>query len=142
MSEFYNPTRPSHFINGALVRKRRVYAPHGLRPARRVGGTMGMNQGPAYFTRSRSSPVRRPRSYSRSPSFPGFLKEEDPTQNHHPGHLLGVLVLGPALDQDLLLTPKVDQDPPPMVDPSQGMKPTFLYGRDSLHKSLGIRKIF
>ena len=29
---------------------------------------MGMNQDPAYFTRSRSSPVRRPRSYSRSPS--------------------------------------------------------------------------
>ena len=27
---------------------------------------MGLNQGPAYFTRSRSSPVRRPRSYSRS----------------------------------------------------------------------------
>ena len=68
MSEFYNPTRPSHFINGALVRKRRVYAPHELRPARRVGGTMGMNQGPAYLTRSRSSSTKRPRSYSRSAS--------------------------------------------------------------------------
>ena len=72
MAEFYNPTHPSHFINGSLVRKRRVYSPHELRPARRVGGTMGLNQGPAYFTRSRSSPVRRPRfysrSYSRSPS--------------------------------------------------------------------------
>ena len=66
MAEFYNPTHPSHFINGSLVRKRRVYSPHELRPARRVGGTMGLNQGPAYFTRSRSSPVRRPRSYSRS----------------------------------------------------------------------------
>ena len=43
-------------------------SPHELRPVRRVGGTMGMNQVPAYFTRSRSSPVRRPRSYSRSPS--------------------------------------------------------------------------
>ena len=42
--------------------------PHELRPARRVGRTMGMKQGPAYITRSRSSPVRRPRSYSRSPS--------------------------------------------------------------------------
>ena len=68
MTEFHNPTWPSHFINGALVKKRRVYAPHELRPARRVGGTMDMNQGPAYFTRSRSSPVRRPSSYSRSPS--------------------------------------------------------------------------
>ena len=68
MTEFYNPTQPSHFINGSLVRKRRVFAPHELRPARRVGGTMGMNQGTAYFTRSRSSSVRRPRSYCRSPS--------------------------------------------------------------------------
>ena len=66
MAEFYNPTHPSHFTNGSLVRKRRVYSPHELRPARRVGGTMNINQGPAYFTRSRSSPVRRPRSYSRS----------------------------------------------------------------------------
>ena len=68
MTEFYNPTQPSHFINGALVRKRRVYASHELRTAGRVGGTMGMNQSPVYFTRSRSSPVMRPRSYSRSPS--------------------------------------------------------------------------
>ena len=66
MAEFYNPTHPSHFINGSLVRKRRVYSSHELQPARRVGGTMGLNQGPAYFTRSRSSPVRRSRSYSRS----------------------------------------------------------------------------
>ena len=68
MTEFYNPTHPSNFRNGSLVRKRRVYFPHELRPARTVGGTMGLNQGPAYFTRSRSSPVRRPRSYYRSPS--------------------------------------------------------------------------
>ena len=68
MTEFYKPTCPSHFINESLVRKRRVCAPHELRPARRVGRTMGMNQGPAYITRSRSSPVRRLRSYSRSPS--------------------------------------------------------------------------
>ena len=68
MTEFYNPTWPSHFINGALVKKRRIYTPNELRPARGVGGTMGINQDPAYFTRSRSSPVRRPRSYSRSPS--------------------------------------------------------------------------
>ena len=47
------------------LEKRRVYAPLELRPTRRVGETMGMSQGPAYFTRSRSSPVR---TYSRSPS--------------------------------------------------------------------------
>ena len=68
MSEFYNPTWSSHFINGSLIRKRRVYVPHELRQARTVGGPSGLNKGPAYFTRSRSSPVRRPRSHSRSPS--------------------------------------------------------------------------
>ena len=70
------------------------------------------------------------------------MKEEDHTQDHPLGHLSGVLVLGPALDQDLLLIPEVDLDPPPIIDPPQGIKPTSLYGRDSLHKSLGIRKIF
>ena len=84
---------------------------------------MDVNQGPAYFTRSRPSPVSRPRSYSRSPVK--LLKEEGPTQNHHLGHLLGALVLGHALDQDLLLTPEVDLDLPPIVDPPTGMKPTF-----------------
>ena len=110
MSEFYNPTRPSHFINGALVRKEYMPSPHELRPARRVGGTIGMNQGAAYFTRSRSSPVRRPRSYSRSPAK--LLRGGDLIQNHHLGHLLGVLVICLALDQDLLLTPEVDLDLP------------------------------
>ena len=66
MSDFYNPTRPSYFRNGSLIRKRRVYSPHELRSARPVGRAMGLNQGPAYFTRDRSSPNRRPRSYSRS----------------------------------------------------------------------------
>ena len=93
--------------------------PHELRPARRVGGTMDMNQGPAYFTRSRSSPVRRPRSYSRSPS-------ETPGRRRS-GHLLDVLVLDHALDQDLLLIPEVGLDLHPIVDPPQGMKPIFLH---------------
>ena len=66
MEEFYNPTHPSHFRNGSLIRKRRVYSPNELRSARTVGGSMGLNQGPAYFTRCGSSPNRRPRSHSRS----------------------------------------------------------------------------
>ena len=37
MSEFYNPTRPSHFRNGSLIRQRRVYSPHELRSARPAG---------------------------------------------------------------------------------------------------------
>ena len=140
LTEFYNPTLPSHFINGSLVIKRRVHAPHALKPARRIGGTMGMNQGPAYFTRSRPSPVRRPRSYSRFPSK--TPEREDLTQNNHPGHLLGVLVLGHAVDQDLPLIPEVDLDLPPIVDRPQDMKPIFLHGKDNLHMSLDIRKIF
>ena len=75
---------------------------------------MGLDQGPAYFTRSRSGPVRRPRSYSRSPAklqigqdhAPNLLLEgldptpdlildppakhlkgEDLVPNHHQGHL-------------------------------------------------------
>ena len=120
--------------------KRRVYALHELRPAKRVGGTMGMNQAPAYFTRSRSSPVRRLRSYSRSPSKTPERRRS--YSNHHLGHLLGVLVLGHALDQDLLLIPEVGLDLHPIADHPQGMKPIFLHGRGNLHKSLDIRKIF
>ena len=71
-----------------------------------------------------------------------LLKEGDPTQNHHLGHLLGVLVLGPALDQDLLLTPEVDLDLPPIVDRPQGMKPMCLHGIGNLQKFGDIRKIF
>ena len=140
MTEFYNPTWPSHFINGSLVRKRRVYAPHELRPTRRVGGTMGMNQGPAYFTRSRSSSVRRPRSYSRSPSK--TPEKGGHTQNHNLGHLLGVLVLDHTLGQDLFLILEVGLNLHPIADPPQGMKPIFLHGKGNLHKSLGIKETF
>ena len=68
-----------------------------------------------------------------------LLKEGGHTQNHHLGHLLGVLVLGHALDQDLLLIPEVGLDLHPIVDPPQDMKPIFLHGKGNLHKSLGIR---
>ena len=98
---------------------------------------MGMNQGPAYFTRSRSSPVRRPRSYSRSPSK---TPEGDHTSNHHLGHLLGLLVLDHVLDQDLLPTPEVGLDLHPTAGPLKGMKNIFQHGKGKLHKSRGIRK--
>ena len=140
MTEFNNPTHPSHFINGSLVRKRRVYAPHELRPARRVGGTMGNNQGPAYFTRTRSSPVRRPRAYLSPPVK--LLKGGCLIQSHHIGHLLGGLVLNLVLDQDLLLTPEVDLDLTPIADPPQGMKLLYLHGEDNLKKFLNIKRIF
>ena len=119
-----------------MVRKRRVYAPHELRPARRVGGTM-------VLPTSLEVDLVLLGGLDLIPDPPTkLLKEEDPTQNHHLGHLFGVLVLGHALDQDLLLILKVDLDLPPIVDPPQGMKPIFLQGKDNLHKSLDIRKIF
>ena len=101
---------------------------------------MGMNQGPAYFTRSRSSPVRRPRSYSRSPEK--LLKEEDHTPNHHLGHLLGVLVLDHVPDQGLLITSEVGLDLHPTADPPQGMKHIFQHEKGKFHKSWGIRNFF
>ena len=136
MTEFYNPTQPSHFINGSLVRKRRVYASHELSPARRVGGTMGMSQGPVYFTRIRSSPVRRPRSYSRSPSK---TPERRRSYSKSPsGSPVRCPSIRSTLDQDLLLIPEVGLDLHPIVDPPSGMKPIFLHGKGNLHKSLGI----
>ena len=99
-----------------------------------------MNQGPAYFARVDLVLLGGLDLIPDSPAK--LLKDEDPTQNHHPGHLLGVLVLGHVLDQDLPLIPEVDLDLPPIVDPPQGMKPKFLHGKDNLHKSLDIRKIF
>ena len=71
-----------------------------------------------------------------------LLKEGDHTQNHHLGHLLGVLVLDRGLDQDLLLIPEVGLDLYPIIDPPQGMRPIFLHGKGNLHKSLGIRETF
>ena len=128
------------FYKWGTGQEKESLCPHELRPARRVGGIMGMNQGPAYFTRSRSSPARRPRSYSRSPAK--LLKGGDHTPNHHLGHLLGVLVLDNVPDQDLLLTLEVGLDLHPTADPPQGMKHIFQHGKGKLHKSQGIRKTF
>ena len=134
MTKVYNPTQPSHFVNGSLVRKRRVYAPHELRPARRVGATMGMNQGPAYITRSRSSPVRRPRSYSRSPSkTPERRRSYSKSTSRSPVRFPSIRSCTRSRSASYT---------PPIVDPPQGMKPIFLHGKDNLHKPLDIRKIF
>ena len=140
MSKFYNPIQPSHVINGSLIRKRRVYAPHELRQARTVGGPSGLNQGPAYLTRSRSSPVRRPRSYSRSPSKTSERRRS--TQNHPPAHLLDAQILDLVPDPDLFLIPEVDLDLPHTVDLIQDQDTMSPHGKDKLPKFLDIRKIF
>ena len=56
-TEFYNPTRPSHLVGGALVRCRRSYFPTKIRSTQ----TIGLEQNPAYFS-------RRSQSVSRTPS--------------------------------------------------------------------------
>ena len=140
MTEFYNATWPSHFINGALVKKSRVYAPHQLRPARRVGGTMGMNQGPAYFTRSRSSPVRRPRSYSRSPSkTPERRRSYSKSPSRSPVRCPSIRSCTRSRSASYT---RVGLDLHPTADPPQGMKHIFHHGKGKLHKSQGIRKTF
>ena len=54
-TKFHNPTRPSHLVGGALVRRRRSYSPSEIRSIR----AMGPEQSPAYFS-------RRVRSLSRT----------------------------------------------------------------------------
>ena len=56
-TEFYNATRPSHLVGGALVRCHRSYSPTEIRSMQ----TIGLEQSPAYFS-------RRARSASRTPS--------------------------------------------------------------------------
>ena len=140
MSEFYNTTRPSHFINGALVRKRRVYVPHELKSARRVGGTMGMNQGPAYFTRSRSSPARRPRSYSRSPSK---TPERRRSYSKSPS---GSPVRCPSIrscTRSRSVSYTRSRSRSPSYSRSSTRHETYIPAwKRNLHKSLDIRKIF
>ena len=61
-TDYYNPTRPSHLVRGALVRHRRSYSSTEIRDLR----NRDMEQSPAYVTRRRARSVSR--SYSRSPS--------------------------------------------------------------------------
>ena len=135
MSEFYNPTWPSHFINGPLIRKRRVYASHELRQATTVGGPLGLNQSPAYFTRSRSSPVRRPRSHSRSPSkTPERRRSHSRLPTRSPIRCLDI--------RSCTRSRSASYTRSRSGSPSYCRSSPSLYGRDSLHKYLGIRKIF
>ena len=71
-----------------------------------------------------------------------LLEVGDHTPNHLLGHLLGVLVLDHAPDQDLLPTLEVDLDLHLTADPPQGIKHIFQHGKGRLHKSQGVRKTF
>ena len=48
-SRYYNPTRPSHLVGGALVRHQRSYSPKEIRSVQ----AMGLEQSTAYFTNKR-----------------------------------------------------------------------------------------
>ena len=64
-TNYYNPTRPSHLVDGALVRHQRSYPPTEIRPMR----TIGLEQSPAYFSGRVSLASRMPSrvsSYQRS----------------------------------------------------------------------------
>ena len=53
-TEYYNPTRPSHLVGGALVRHHRSYSPTKIRSM----WTIGLEQSPAYFSRRAHSVSR------------------------------------------------------------------------------------
>ena len=55
-TNYYNPTRPSHMVGGALVRRYRSYSPTEIRSMR----TIGLEQSPAYFLRGAHSASRMP----------------------------------------------------------------------------------
>ena len=64
-TNYYNPTRPSHLVGGALVRCQRSYFPTEIRSMR----TIGLEQSPAYFSRRVCLASRMPSrvsSHSRS----------------------------------------------------------------------------
>ena len=80
-TKFYNPTRPSHLVGGALVRPRRAYSPSEIRLVRAVG----LEQSPAYFSRRVRSMSRTPDredraiscSLPRSTSSPGSFRSRE-----------------------------------------------------------------
>ena len=55
-TEYYNATRPSHLVGGALVRHHRSYSPTEIRSMQ----TVGLEQSPVYFSRSAHSASRTP----------------------------------------------------------------------------------
>ena len=55
-TEYYNPTRPSHLVGGALVRHCRSYSPTEIISM----WTVGLEQSPAYFSRRAHSASRTP----------------------------------------------------------------------------------
>ena len=59
-TEFYNPTRLSHLVSGALVRCHRSYSPTEMRSMQ----TIGLEQSPAYFSRRAHSASRTPNRMS------------------------------------------------------------------------------
>ena len=72
-TEYYNPTRPSHLVDEALVRCHRSYSPIEIRSMQ----TIGLEQSPAYFS-------RRAHSASRTPSRVSLHQGTNPCPNQDP----------------------------------------------------------
>ena len=70
-TEYYNPTRPSHLVSGALVRHHKSYSPTEIRSMR----TVGLEHSPAYFSRRAHSASRTP---SRASSHGRACPNHDP----------------------------------------------------------------
>ena len=83
ITRYHNPTRPAHLKGGALVRRRRSYSPNEFRSVQVVG----LEQSPAYFTKStrtvhraKSAPHRK---YSRERAI---SREKSPSIYHTRTH--------------------------------------------------------
>ena len=97
LANFHNPTRPSHLVNGSLVKRRRLYTPNEIRSTPVQESHRRMHDGPASFTRAQSvqgrpvnrTPPRRhmTRSLSRSRSIsPRRLRSrQSPAPRPRPG---------------------------------------------------------
>ena len=76
ITRYHNPTRPAHLRGGALVRRRRSYSPNEFRSVQAVG----LEQSPAYFTKSRN----RARSVSQPRSSTGRYRERSGEKSTSP----------------------------------------------------------
>ena len=95
MTRYHNATRPAHLKGGALVKGRRSYSPNEFRSVQAVG----LEQSPAYFTRSAKSTHRaKSAPHTRYSGARGNSREKSPSPSHtkEPRVLITV-------NQDLLL---------------------------------------
>ena len=77
MTRYHNPIRPAHLKGGALVRRRRSYSPNEFRSIQAVG----LEQSPAYFTKSTKTVYR-----AKSAQHRKYSREKSPSTYHTRTH--------------------------------------------------------